>query len=154
VIGCEEPTNSERAQYHFLRSSLMEARDVPSFVTTIWFPEKAQRIEHHEGTHVLRDHGSQSDSILEKLNNSQKKIVDVMLSPIPQDSLVIAHGIVTAFFIVGPLVPMPTWLHRASWNRKNYHDCRSSSDMAITWTALLDNCPIKCRGEEHRGKFV
>jgi hypothetical protein len=86
----------------------MEARDTPSFVTTIWFPEKAQGIEHHEGTHMLRGHASQSDSVLEKLNNSQRKIVDVMLSPTPQDSLVIAHGIVIAFFRFGPLMPMPT----------------------------------------------
>ena len=88
----------------------MEARDVPSFVNTIWFPEKAQRIEHHEGTHilVLRDDASQSDSILEKLNNSQRKIVGAMLSPAPQDSLVIVHGIVIASFSRWPLMPMPT----------------------------------------------
>jgi regulator of nonsense transcripts 1 len=99
VIGCEELTNSERAQYHFLRSSLMEARHAPSFVTTIWFPGKAQGIERRdEGTHLLRDHGSQSDSILEKLNNSQRNIVGAMLSPAPQDSLVIVHGIVITFF--------------------------------------------------------
>jgi hypothetical protein len=81
----------------------MEARHAPSFVTTIWSPGKAQGIEHRDNeTHILRDHGSvigsQSDSILEKLNNSQRRIVGAMLSPAPQDSLVIAHGIIITFF--------------------------------------------------------
>jgi hypothetical protein len=81
----------------------MEARHAPSFVTTIWFPGKAQGIERRdEGTHLLRDHGSQSDSILEKLNNSQRNIVGAMLSPAPQDSLVIVHGIVITFFNLWP----------------------------------------------------
>lgn len=32
--------------------------------------------------------------MLERLNDSQREIVGAMLSPTPQDSLVIAHGIV------------------------------------------------------------
>ena len=87
----------------------MEARLVPLFVTTIWFPGKAQGIEHHDiGTHLLRDNAFQSNSILGKLNNSQREIVGAMLSPAPQDSLIIAHGIVIAFFNRWPLMLMPT----------------------------------------------
>jgi hypothetical protein len=108
VIGCEERTNSEQAQYHFLLSSLTEARYTPSFVTTIWFPGKARGVEHRDGeTHVLRNHASQSDSILARLNDSQREIVGAMLSPAPQDSLVIAHGIVITFSNRWPLMPMP-----------------------------------------------
>ena len=108
VIGCEERTNSEQAQYHFLLSSLTEARYTPSFVTTIWFPGKARGVEHRDGgTHLLRNHASQSDSILARLNDSQREIVGAMLSPAPQDSLVIAHGIVMTFSNRWPFIPMP-----------------------------------------------
>ncbi|KAF8462633.1 P-loop containing nucleoside triphosphate hydrolase protein [Russula ochroleuca] len=93
VIGCEERTNSEHAQYHFLLSSLTEARHTPSFVTTVWFPKKARGIEHrNKGARLLCNHTSQSDLILARLNDSQREIVGAMLSPAPQDSLVIAHG--------------------------------------------------------------
>jgi hypothetical protein len=92
VIGREERTNSEQAQYHFLRSSLTDTRRAPSFVTAIWFPTNAKEVESHDGgIHSLSDHESQ---ILGKLNDSQKEVVGAMLSLSPQDSLVIAHGIV------------------------------------------------------------
>jgi hypothetical protein len=79
----------------------MEARHAPSFVTTIWFPGKVQGIEHHD-VHLSSDYASQSDSILEKLNNSQRNIVGAILSPAPQDSLVIVHGIVITLFNCWP----------------------------------------------------
>jgi regulator of nonsense transcripts 1 len=98
VIGREEITNSETAQYHLLLSSLTDARPASgtsSFVTAIWFPKKAQSIERHdEETQSLSDHASQ---ILANLNGSQREIVVAMLSPAPQDSLVIAHGIIISF---------------------------------------------------------
>jgi hypothetical protein len=101
VIGREDLTNSEKDQYHFLLSSLTDASpasQTSSFVTTIWFPGKAQEIEYRdEGIHSLRDHAH----ILEKLNNSQRGIVGAMLSPAPQNSLVIAHGIVIRSSTVG-----------------------------------------------------
>ena len=104
VIGCEERTNSEQAQYHFLLSSLTETSHTPSFVTTIWFPRKARGTEHRdEGTRLLCNHASQNDSILARLNGSQRKTVGAMLSSAPQDSLVIAHGIVITLFNHWPL---------------------------------------------------
>jgi hypothetical protein len=94
VIGCEERSNSEHAQYYFLLSSLTDTHPIPSFVTAIWFPGKAQGIEHRDkGIHSLRDHAQN----LEKLNNSQREIVGAMLSPAPHDSLVIAHGMVSSY---------------------------------------------------------
>jgi regulator of nonsense transcripts 1 len=99
VIGREELTNSEQAQYHFLRFSFTDARRTPPFVTAIWSPGKAQEIEHHDDEiHLSSDHASK---ILEKLNNSQREIVGAMLSSAPQDSLVIAHGIVIPSSIIG-----------------------------------------------------
>lgn len=92
VIGREDRTNSEQAQYHFLRTSLSEARHTPLFVTVIWLPANAKETDSpDEGTHSARDHESQ---ILEKLNDSQRDIVGAVLSLAPQNSLVIAHGIV------------------------------------------------------------
>ena len=92
VIGCEERTNSEQAQYRFLLSAFMDVRSIPAFVTTIWFPGKAPRVEHHEEIDLsYDDHAFQ---IAEKLNRSQREIVRGMLLTTPQNSLVIAHGIV------------------------------------------------------------
>jgi hypothetical protein len=94
VIGCEERSSSEHAQYYFLLSSLTDTRPIPSFVTAIWLPGKAQGIEHRdEGIRSLYDYAQD----LEKLNNSQREIVGAMLSPAPHDSLVIAHGMVSSY---------------------------------------------------------
>jgi hypothetical protein len=101
VIGREERTNSEQVQYRFLLSALTGASaSTPLFVNRIWFPwaENAQGTEYDKKIYLSCDHGSQ---ILEKLNHSQREIIGAMLSPAPQDSLVIAHGIVIPFLIVG-----------------------------------------------------
>jgi hypothetical protein len=120
VIGCEERSNSEEAQYSFLLSSLTDTRPIPSFVTTIWFPGKAQGIEHRDkGIHSLRDHAQN----LEKLNNSQREIVGAMLSPAPHDSLVIAHGMVLSY----PL-------HLLATNADAGHDCAGPPGTGKTTT--------------------
>jgi hypothetical protein len=93
VLGREERTNSESAQYHFLLLSLTVAStsSTPLFVNRIWFPKNVQESKRDKTIHLSCEHASQ---ILERLNDSQRRIVDTMLSPAPQDSLVIAHGIV------------------------------------------------------------
>jgi len=102
VIGREERTNSEQVQYRFLLSALTgaSASSTPLFVNRIWFPqaENAQGTEYDKNTYLPCDHESQ---VLKKLNHSQRDIVGAMLSPAPQDSLVIAHGIVIPFPTVG-----------------------------------------------------
>jgi hypothetical protein len=109
VIGREERTNSEQAHYRFLLSALAgaSASSTPLFVNCIWFPqaENTQGIGYDKNTYLSCDHESQT---LEKLNHSQREIVGAVLSPAPQDSLVIAHGIVIPFSTVGTLTPMPT----------------------------------------------
>jgi len=102
MIGREERTNSEKAQYHFLLLSLTaaSASSTPLLVNRIWFPKNTRGSKHgkHDKTIYLScEHASQ---ILERLNDSQTEIVGAMLSPAPQDSLVIAHG------IVNPLQPL------------------------------------------------
>jgi len=99
VIGREERTNSEQAQYRFLLSAFTGARasSTALFVNRIWFPENTQGIEYDKSIHPSCDHAS---PILEKLNHSQREIVGAMLSPAPQDSLVVAHGIVIPFSTV------------------------------------------------------
>jgi hypothetical protein len=74
------------------------ASGTPLFVNRIWFPENTQGRKHDKTIYLSCEHASQ---ILEKLNDSQKEIVGAMLSPAPQDSLVIAHGIV---ILLQPLV--------------------------------------------------
>jgi hypothetical protein len=100
VIGREERTNSENAQYHFLLLSLTaaSASGTPLFVNRIWFPKNTHGSK-HDKTILSSEHASQ---ILERLNGSQREIVGAMISPAPQDSLVIAHGIVI------PLQPLVT----------------------------------------------
>jgi hypothetical protein len=102
VIGREERTNSEQAHYRFLLSALTgaSASSAPLFVNRIWFPqaENTQGIGYDKNIHLSCDHESQT---LEKLNHSQREIVGAALSPAPQDSLVIAHGIVIPFSNVG-----------------------------------------------------
>ena len=101
VIGREERTNSEQVQYRFLLSALTgtSTSSTPLFVNRIWFPhaENTQGSGYDKNIYLSRDHESQ---ILEKLNHSQREIVCAMLSPAPQDSLVIAHGIVMSFSTV------------------------------------------------------
>jgi hypothetical protein len=94
VIGREERTNSEQAQYRFLVLSLTSARDVPLFVNILWFPKNIQAVEHDEEIDLLCNHASQ---ILVKLNYSQRKVVAAMVSTVPGNSLVIAHGILSFF---------------------------------------------------------
>src|SRR5579863_8969147 len=89
VIGREERTNAEQAQYRLLLRSLTAARSPPPFVNIIWFPENIQGIKHDAETNLSY---GQSPQIL-KLNDSQRGIVTAMLSTAPRDSLVIAHGI-------------------------------------------------------------
>jgi hypothetical protein len=93
VIGREARTNSEEAQYHFLLLSLTaaSASSTPLFVNRIWFPKNTRGRKHDKTIHLSCEHASQ---ILERLNDSQREIVGTMLSPAPQDSLVITHGIV------------------------------------------------------------
>jgi hypothetical protein len=97
VIGREERTSSEKAQYHFLLLSLTvtSASSTPLFVNRIWFPKKTQWSEHDKTNYLSCEHASK---ILERLNGSQRGIVGAMLSPASQDALVIAHGIVIHFF--------------------------------------------------------
>jgi hypothetical protein len=90
VVGREERTYAEQAQYRFLLFSLMIARHVPLFVNIVWVPENSQAIECDEEIDLSCDYAYQ---ILEPLNNSQKEVVAAMVSTAPCDSLVIAHGI-------------------------------------------------------------
>jgi hypothetical protein len=89
VIGREERTNAEQAQYRFLLRSLTVARRTPPFVDIVWFPRNTQVIGRDEESILSR---GQSNQILENLNDSQRAIVRAMVSTTPQDSLVIAHG--------------------------------------------------------------
>ena len=127
VIGREERTNAEQAQYRLLLGSLTAARSPPLFVNIIWFPRNAKEIKGDGELNLLCQ---QSSQIPKDLNDSQKGIVRAVLSMTPQDSLVIAHGIY--IFLQRPfMTPMPMRLHRASRNRENDHHCRSSRDMGI-----------------------
>src|SRR5260221_4658988 len=89
VIGREERTNAEQAQYRLLLSSLSATRHTPPFVNLVWFPRNAQGSMHAGG---ISPSCGRSPQILKKLNDSQKGIVRAMVSTDPQDSLVIAHG--------------------------------------------------------------
>jgi hypothetical protein len=95
VIGREERTCSEHAQYRFLVLSLTSARDVPLFVKIIWFPKNIQAAERNEEIGLSWGHAPR---ILAKLNHSQSKVVDAMVSVAPDHSLVIAHGMSPSFF--------------------------------------------------------
>jgi hypothetical protein len=92
VIGREERTNSENAQYYFLLLSLTAAStsSTPLFVNRIWFPKNSRGGKHGKTIYSSSERASQ---FLETLNDSQREIVGAMLSSAPQDSLVIAHGI-------------------------------------------------------------
>jgi hypothetical protein len=93
VIGREERTNAEQAQYRFLLLSLTAARLIPPFVNIIWFPANAQGIKHDdEEIDISCD---QTYNILKNLNDSQRAIVRAMVSTASRDSLVIAHGTYT-----------------------------------------------------------
>ncbi len=91
MIGREERTNSEKAQYHFLLLSLTtaSASSTPLFVNRIWFPKNTPGSKPDRTIYL-----SCELRILERLNDSQREIVRAMLSPAPQESLVVAHGIV------------------------------------------------------------
>jgi hypothetical protein len=91
VIGREERTNSERAQYRFLRHSLTTTRHPPRFVDVIWFPRNMQGIKRDGEIADLS--WIQSPQFLRNLNNSQREVLRAMVSTAPRDSLVIAHGI-------------------------------------------------------------
>lgn len=128
VIGREERTNSEIAQYHLLLLSLTVASaSTPLFVDLIWFPKNAKGSKRDKTIYLSCEHAPQ---ILESLNKSQRDIVGAMLSPAPRDSLIIAHGIVT-LFNNWPQTEILTQSHRASRNGEDNHNCRSSSDMGI-----------------------
>ncbi|KAI9510320.1 P-loop containing nucleoside triphosphate hydrolase protein [Russula earlei] len=89
VIGREEPTNAEQAQYRFLLISLTTSRHTPLFVNIIWFPGSTRSIKRGGESYSLSGYESR---ILEKLNESQRGIVGAMVSTTPRDSLIIAHG--------------------------------------------------------------
>ncbi|KAI0002119.1 P-loop containing nucleoside triphosphate hydrolase protein, partial [Russula compacta] len=89
VIGREERTPAEQAQYYFLLSSLTATRRIPLFVDVIWFPGKTQEIVRDEEINLSNNYAYR---ILENLNNSQRGVVDAMLSTATRNSLVIAHG--------------------------------------------------------------
>jgi hypothetical protein len=89
VIGREERTNAEQAQYRFLLSSLTVARPVPLFVNIVWFPENTQATERNGEINLSCGPLFQ---VLNILNDSQREIVRAMVSGTPQHSLVIAHG--------------------------------------------------------------
>ena len=90
VIGREQRTNSEQAQYRFSVSSLTSPFKVPLFVNIIWFSKNNQAGDRDEKADLSRDHASRA---LQPLNSSQKEVVAGMISTTPCDSLVIAHGI-------------------------------------------------------------
>jgi len=90
VVGREERTNAEQAQYRFLLLSLTTARLIPPFVNIVWFPGNAQGIKHDDEIDISCD---QTFNILKNLNDSQRAIVRAMVSTAPRDSLVIAHGL-------------------------------------------------------------
>ena len=89
VIGREERTNSEQAQYRFLLLFLTAAHPPPPFVDVIWFPRNTEGIE---GGEEIELSCNPTSPILENLNKSQEGIVRAMVSTTPKDSLVIAHG--------------------------------------------------------------
>jgi len=91
VIGREEPTNAEQAQYRFLRHSLTVTRHPPLFVDIIWFPSNTQGI--NRDGEIADLSWTQSFQFLTNLNDSQRAVVRAMVSTAPRDSLVIAHGI-------------------------------------------------------------
>jgi hypothetical protein len=82
VIGREERTNAEQAQYRFLLQvlSLIVARSPPPFVKVIWFPRNIQGIK-TDGKINLSC--GQSSQILKDLNDSQKCIVRAIISKMP-----------------------------------------------------------------------
>jgi hypothetical protein len=89
VIGREERTNAEQAQYRFLLHSLTAARHTPPFVNTIWFTGNAQEIESDGEIDLSCGLSSQ---VLKILNDSQQEVVRAMVSTAPRDLLVVAHG--------------------------------------------------------------
>jgi hypothetical protein len=89
VIGREERTNAEQAQYRFLLRSLTVARPTPLFINIVWFPGNTQATE--RGGEINLSCG-RSSQVLKNLNDSQRAIVRAMVSGTPQDSLVVAHG--------------------------------------------------------------
>jgi hypothetical protein len=91
VIGREERTNSEQAQYRFLLHSLTTTRHPPQFVDIIWFPRNTQGI--NRDGEIADLPWAQSIQFLRNLNNSQGEVLRAMVSTAPRDSLVIAHGI-------------------------------------------------------------
>jgi hypothetical protein len=95
VIGREEPTNSEQAQYNFLVLSLTSPRKVPLFVNIIWFPKNTQAGGCDEKVDLSCGHAFR---VLQPLNDSQREVVVAMISIAPCDSLVIAHGILLSLF--------------------------------------------------------
>ena len=126
VIGREERTNAEQAQYRFLLFSLTTARDVPLFVNIVWFPDNTRAAECGEEIDLSCDHASR---ILVKLNHSQSKVVAAMVSWVPRDSLVIAHGILHSFFDSYPTILTALRLRRSSRDRKDDNNCCSRIDM-------------------------
>jgi hypothetical protein len=87
VVGREERTNAEQAQYRFLMFSLTMTRHTSLFVNAIWCPGDTYPLG--SGGEINSNHESW---ILERLNQSQREVVGAMLSTAPRNSLVIAHG--------------------------------------------------------------
>lgn len=98
VVGREDRTCAEKARYQFLGSSLTEShrRPVPFFVNAIWFPKN---LKGHSGRRDEKPDPSfgNASKLLERLNESQRKVATAMLSVSERDSLVIVHGILYHF---------------------------------------------------------
>ena len=127
VIGREELTNAERAQYRLLLSFLSVTPHIPPFVNLIWFPRNTQGSMRAGG---ISPSCGRSPQILKTLNDSQKGIVRAMVSTDPQNSLVIAHGMLILLQLSFSHAN-DDMIARASWNRENNHNRSSSSNMGI-----------------------
>ena len=93
VIGREDRTCVENAQYQFLRSTLTRShcRPVPFFIDAIWFPKN---LKGQSGCPNARMEPSFGHALhLERLNDLQREVATAMLSVSAYYSLVIAHGI-------------------------------------------------------------
>jgi len=94
VVGREDLTCAEKARYQFLGSSLTGShrRPAPFFVNAIWFPKGSKGHSGRQDAKLEPSFGNASQ-LLERLNESQRKVATAMLSVSKRDSLVIVHGI-------------------------------------------------------------
>ena len=89
IHGREEPTNAEFAQYWFLLDALrgkLQLRSASSFIELLWLP-KSGRKEELKMTPPRLSHQHRGD--LGKVNDSQRRVIEAMLS---EEPLVIVQG--------------------------------------------------------------